>query len=444
MKEKSAYEGYLDRTGMICMGIVVSVDAEARKVRAKTIGTPGGDDLDLHNVRILHANWHVEGDEDVVLPRINTYGIIAFLGTECFWLGSFPLDMSSGEGKRNNQEKLNPGDRIFKTVRGNKIILRTGGTIELVSTDICRTYWIPHRNLISSTCQNFEVETSGGNLKWHISPTDNTTNLHLSAWNSINPNTICTIDIGTIPATNNEESALAAALGTSSNVSIKGYEAADLFFDFKIGSIDTDLEIDKRGLRFSVKNDGSIYFDIGPGKFSMTVDAATGDVQWQTQGGVKALVNKDLDLQVNGAVKASVTKDVALTLKGKATIDAIGDIAVTSKAGFKANVIGKAEIIAKGGASIEATGPVDIKAKAAVTIDAKTTVNITGATAVTVAGKTQTKVGGSSGITEVNGTITNLGGGGAPVARLGDAIVGSGSGAIVGSISSGSPKVTSG
>lgn len=322
MRTGSTYEGSLNRTGMVCLGRVVSIDAGARTVRAKTMGMPGSDDLDLGSVRVLHGVWHSDGDEDVMLPRINTYGIILFLGPEAIWLGSVQFDATSGESQRQNMEKLNPGDRVIKTVYGNKLIIRTGGTIEIQSTDLCRTFWIPNQNLISSTCQNFELETSGGNLKWKIDAKDATTNLHLSAWNSLTPDTICTLDIGTIPDDNNESD--------SGSSSIAAYDAADLFFDFKIGSIDEDLNIDQRGLRFSVKNDGSVFFDIGPGNFSMTVDASTGDVQFQTAGEVKGEVKKDVTLDVTG--------DVNLTSKGEVSVEASKAIKLKNESGGEMHI----------------------------------------------------------------------------------------------------------
>ena len=304
----SPYEGMYDRTGLVCLGRVISVDAAGRRLRVKTMGMParGTDDLDLYNVRILHGQWHAEGDEEVSIPRKGTYGVVIFLGTETFWLGAVPLDMTSGQYQRANQVALNEGDKIIKTVAGNRIILRTGGTIEIQSTLHCRTFYIPNQNLINTICHNYELQTSGGRLFWKIDKKELTTNLNLKAWNTVNPDNGIELNIGTVPDTSNEEA----------EGEIKPYVNTDLVLDFKQGALAKDLSFSKRTLRLSVKKDGSLYFDIGPEKMTMTVDAATGNVTFETKGTVKGLVKKDVDLTVEGSVKAVVKKDISMTVDG--------------------------------------------------------------------------------------------------------------------------------
>lgn len=427
MREQSPYEGTFDRTGLVCLGLVTSVDNLARRLRVKTMGLRGTDDLDLHNVRVL-GTWHVGGDEEIYLPRTGSYGVVIFLGTEAFWLGSAPLDMTSGDGKRANQVELNPGDKIIKTVANNRLVLRTGGTIELQSTELCRTFWIPSSNLISTVCQNFELETSGGYLKWTLDKKEETTNLKLKAWNSLSPDNGITLDVGTVPETANEEAG-----------SIPGFEAGDLIFDFKQGSLKKeDLTFEKRSLRMSLKKDGSMFFDIGPDKFTMKIDGATGDMTFETKGSVKGLVKKDVNLTVEGAVTATVKKDISLISEGAVT--------ATIKKDLTANIEGKANLTAKGGANITTDGDAKITAKGSANIDATGSVKVTSKADVTIEGTAGTKVGGASSPTDVLGMIVNLAGGGVPVARIGDMVVAVGNLGvpIIGSISTGSPKVTSG
>ena len=335
MLERSAYEGHLDRTGTMCVGVVQSVstsDAAGRRLRVKTIGGPGGDDLDLHHVRIM-GNWHPDGDESTHIPRAGTYGLVTFIKTEAFWLGAFPLDANSGENQRTNMEKLNPGDIVWKTVRGNKIILRTGGTVEISSSDLCSLLMTPNNNLIGFACQNFELETSAGVMKWRLDPETEDTRTHISCWNNLNPDTLCTIDVGLIPDTNNEDSALSAALGGTGSVSIEAPQAADLMFDFKIGAIDEDLNITDRVFRTAIKNDGSLYLDIGPGKFTLSVDPATGDAQFQSQGDVTGYAKGALDVTVDGDTSVTSTGDVTVNTKGGLAVEAFSDIDIKNKVG---------------------------------------------------------------------------------------------------------------
>ena len=361
MQEKSAYEGHLDRTGIMCVGQVVSVtqaEAAGRRLRVKTFGGTGADDLDLPNVRIL-GNWHVDGDEDMCIPRIGTFGLLTFVKTEVFWLGAFPLDAASGENQRKNMEVLNPGDRVIKTKYGNKFILRTGGTVEMSSADLCSLLMTPNHNLIAMKCQNWELETSGGVIKWNVDPDTDDALAHFSFWDNIDPSFICTLDVGTVPDTNNEgPSALASLAGASpGQVNISAPDAADLMLDFKLGTVASDLSIDKRALRIAAKSDGSFYIDIGPDKFTMLVDAKTGDVQWQTQGKVTASVKSDLALSVTGKTTIDGTGDVSLTTKGKLAVDALGGAAITTKGKATIEATGGASITTKGSASIDATGP---------------------------------------------------------------------------------------
>ena len=428
MREKSAYEGYLDRTGMACLGWVKDVDAKARVIRVKTIGMPGTDDLDLYNVRVLHGMWHPDGDEEVTLPRLKTYGVILFIGTEAFWIGAIPLLMANGEKQRKNQVTLNAGDKVIKTVAGNRIIVRTGGTIEIQSTQLCRTFWIPSQNLINSVCQNFELETSGGHMKWRLDQKEETTNLQLKVWNGLAPDNAVIVDVGTIPDINNEDS----------KENIKPYTASDLVFDFRQGGLDDNHNLKPRSMRVSVKKDGSMYFDIGPEKFTLTVDAATGDVNFETKGTITGLIKKDLNTTIEGQVTALVKKDVTATIEGS--------VSATIKKDLTATVTGKATVTAKGGVDILTDGSATITSKGSATIKATGEAKMSSSAKATVMGDAGTDVGSGGSPTQVQGSMVALGGGGLSVARIGDMVISIGNLGMpaIGTIMSGSPKVTSG
>lgn len=427
---KNAYEGYLDRTGLACLGRVVSTEPKSRTIRVKTIGmaSQGLDDLDLYNVRVLHGQWHLEGDEEVSMPRKNSYGVVIFIGPEPIWLGAIPLDMTTGQAQRANQVVINEGDKIIKTVAGNRIIFRTGGTIEIQSTEQCRTFWLPSENLINSVCQNFELETSGGYLKWKLNKEEETTNLNMKVWNSLNPDNGVELNVGTIIPPETDEP----------TTDIAAYAEADLVFDFKQGTLSTeDLSFTKRSLRMSIKKDGSIFLDIGPNKFTMTVNAETGDVTFETKGSVKGTVKKDVNLDVEGSVTAKIKKDLTMNVDGsmKATVKGSTDITST----------GPAKITTKATADIDATGPVSIKSKATVDIDGIGPVTVKSAALVTLLGTGGMVAGGPGGPTAIDGAVVALGGGGPPVARIGDTAVGANAGGpLVATIITGSPKVTSG
>lgn len=160
------------------MGKIISVDPNARTCRAKTVGLPGyTDDLDLQDVRILHNAWHGEGDEETFIPRANSYCAILFVGNEPFIIGYVPLQNASGTANpgSNYSQNLQPGDKTTATVAGNRITLRSGGALEVISTLGCRTYYIPTIEMVYTLCQQWELDTNGGYLHWDNQVNDTST-----------------------------------------------------------------------------------------------------------------------------------------------------------------------------------------------------------------------------------------------------------------------------
>jgi hypothetical protein len=190
------------------MGKIISVDPNARTCRAKTVGLPGfTDDLDLTDVRLLHSAWHAQGDEEVFIPRANSYCAILFVGNEPFIVGYVPLQNASGDANPGTDpnlpynQNLQPGDWRVATAAGNYINVRSGGAIEIVSTLGCRTYYIPTTATIYTLCQNWELDTNGGYLHWDTLANDNTTPpgatlMDFLAWDNITPTKGARIQMG--------------------------------------------------------------------------------------------------------------------------------------------------------------------------------------------------------------------------------------------------------
>lgn len=431
--EKSPYEGSFNRTGLACIGRITSVDAEGRMLRVKTF--QGVDDLDLYNVKILHGLWSSQGDEVVEMPRIGTMGIVLFVGPDPYWLGCVPSSLANGGGMPSTIMSLQEGDINSKTIYGNRVTLRRGGIIEVQSTDVCSTMWTPTQNLIDTICQNYVIQTSNGRLEWRLDKeNDNTSNLKITAWNNLSPDNAVVLDIGTVSDDNNEDS----------SANIKPYDAADLIFDFRQGEYSLKDGMTKRTMRVSVKNDGSFFFDVGPGKFSLTVDASTGDVNFETQGKVTGKVVSDVELSVDGAVTANVKKDVTLnadaavtaTIKDKLTATVTGDVSISTD--------GAANVSAKGDVSVTAKGAANITASGDATVSASGSATVKGSGSVTVQGSDVNVT--ASGAVSVKGSMVKLGAGAKPVACTGDQVLGIGNlGApVIGSIGPGQVTVTAG
>lgn len=199
MREMSPWEGTQDElNGFTALGRVTQVNAQTRRCRVKTLGKKGKtDDMDLPNVQWLNLASHGDGDEDTFLPRINQYGVIIFINSEPYILGWYQPINPTGSDERPDKEPLRSGDRIMKTVAGNSIILRSGGTVELKSTDLCRTMWIPSRNLMSTVLQEWELEVDGGRFFWTKDRSSGNTTCLVQAFNNIKPTQVASIEMGT-------------------------------------------------------------------------------------------------------------------------------------------------------------------------------------------------------------------------------------------------------
>lgn len=429
MRERSPYEGSLDRSGMMCLARIVSVDSAGRRCRVKTMGTPGVEDLDIPNVRWIQLAWHPEGDEDTFVPRPGCYGIMTFLASEPYILGFFPLDNSSGGNARANQEKLDPGDRIIKTVAGNKIIVRAGGAIQIESTSQCRTYWLPTQNLINTVCQNFELATSGGYFNWLLNKDEETTNLTLRAWDKLTPENALQLEVGTIPIPAEGDPEKAIQINPSDQ----------LIAELSTGPLDPEtLKMSQKNLNIRVSYDGTVFLDIGPDKLTLKIDGKTGNVEYITKGAITGTIEKDLTETIKGALTALIEKDATITIKGAMTTAVEKDLTATVK--------GAANIKSTGAMSVESEAAMNVKSGAAMSVSAGGSYDVKASGAVNIKGDGGANVGSGSAPTNVDGAVVNLAGGGSPVARLGDTAIGIGNlaGPVVSTILQGSPKVTSG
>lgn len=192
--DKSPYEGAIDDKldGKTCFARITGVDADLRRCDAVSLGRANGgtDDLDLRGVQWINLSATIDGDEDTILPVIGSYGVVIFIGNEPYILGYYKPIPDSGDQPPQENLALNPGDKVFKTAGGNRITLRAGGTIEVQSTDLCRTYYIPSRNLITHVCQEMELETDGGSIDWTRDRDTQETLYHAEYFDNLEPETM--------------------------------------------------------------------------------------------------------------------------------------------------------------------------------------------------------------------------------------------------------------
>jgi hypothetical protein len=278
-RELSIYEGTLDgRNGLTCLGRITNVDADARRCRVKTIGLKGAtDDLDLYNVQWVSLTAHDQGDECTFIPRAGQYGVVLFINSEPYITGFFSTLPAEPGVVNSNKVKLKPGDWIVKTIGENRIIVRGGGSIEVESSKMCHTYWLPARNLISSVCKEYELECDGGFFFWTRDKKTDATKLEFFAYNSLKPTNACSVQMGT---------------GV-------GGELLRVI----AGSCDGKPDIQNSVFKLLVQPTGDTTLDVGNGKATLSIKGATGDTSLVTKGKLTITTTGDAALTSAGALK---------------------------------------------------------------------------------------------------------------------------------------------
>jgi hypothetical protein len=294
-KEQSPYEGLIDNLGgRICLGQVISVDAANRLCRVKTMGNKnhGTDDQDLQNVKFMHFAWNSDGTYGVAIPEINSYCIVGFVNSEPIILGAYPLSNVFGGGIPANQiDGLLPGDYALVTAMGSKMIVRSGGTVELYSTPNCRTFWQPIYDTITTVCQNSEMAVGGGYQNFTVDPTTSNVLYDTKVYDNLEV-----------------ENAVQLQMGTT---------AAGGLVSLAVGPVDDDLNITTPVMTAQVGADGTTTLNVGAGNITITITPA-GALTIQAKG--DATINTTGNVNVMAGGNATVTASGTTTLKGSEVV----------------------------------------------------------------------------------------------------------------------------
>lgn len=162
---------------------IVDVDREKWVVKVVTKHTA----KDVPNVQLLSPYHHyINGEGFAVMPEVGAVCIMAFPSddTPPFILGfkgvasQTNVESAGGETQetysfRSRRPKLNPGDIAITTRDENFLILRRGGVVQIGATALSQTVYLPIRNYIKHFCENYEVNTLGGNMEWRVNRVEN-------------------------------------------------------------------------------------------------------------------------------------------------------------------------------------------------------------------------------------------------------------------------------
>ncbi len=190
---------------------------------------------------------------------------------------------------RAKKKDLNPGDIYLGTRDENFLILRRGGVVQIGGGPLSQRLYLPINNTIKDFCENYSLQTFGGNLDWTVQRDVNTTDgkrpalLSLSAKEfADDPSPVAQLQIGSHG--NGDDRILSLLIKESGQ----------------------DGAADK--IELSLGKDGSVKWHV------------TKDVEWTVDGDFK-VKSKNLNLEASDAV----------TVKGK-TIDAEAQSGVKIKA----------------------------------------------------------------------------------------------------------------
>lgn len=261
-------------------------------------------------VPYLHPN---NGEGIYFMPEV---GSVCWLcepsdGNKPFVLAWAPPSVDGTGQFRAHRQDLSPGDIWLGTRDENFLILRRGGVVQIGGTGLCQRLFLPINNTIKDFCENYSLNTIGGDLEWVVKRVETDTTGDRPALLTLSAKAFA-----------NDEQPIAT---------------------LKIGSHDGDK---KTILSLAIHASGA-------------------------QGADTVI---SLKMTNEGNVIWEVEKDVSLTIKGKVTVDAKGEVKFTAGNKFTLDVKDKLALKAKG-IDVDAGGKnIDVKADK-VTVAAEVIVN---------------------------------------------------------------------
>lgn len=195
---------------------------------------------------------------------------------------------------RAGRPYLQQGDLMMRCRDGNQIWLHRGGVVEIMSTGLCRRFYIPLNNVIRDVAENWIVDSLAGSMEWRVERT------------------------GSSSSTDREDNA-------TFTLSAKNLAQDPLgTVHLRVGHVD-----DTKRLRLAIA-------------------PASLDEDGESDGDLSFL----LDIDEEGTMNAAVAKDVNLTVEGEfsAQIDGSAayqygsDLEMTIGGGFSVDVTGTHEL----------------------------------------------------------------------------------------------------
>ena len=247
------------------------------------------------------------GEGIYFMPEVGSLVWICFPsdGNRPFILGWAP---AAEEGDyRSRKKELNPGDIYLGTRDENFLILRRGGVVQIGGGPICQRIFVPIENMIRDFCENYALNTLGGDLEWSIAREESTTD-------------------GKRPAL----------------LKLHAREFSDdqkHVAKLEIGSHESD---DKTILSLTINESGK---DGAAKKIELLLDKE-GTIKWK--------VEKDVEWKVKGKFSLEVEKEVSVKTKDEMKLEATKDFSAKGK---NVNVEAGTNAVVKAGAKVQVDAP---------------------------------------------------------------------------------------
>lgn len=208
-------------------------------------------------------------------------------------------DLQEGQEQSNanisfaaGRPNLQQGDIMLRCRDGNQIWLRRGGVVEIGSTAISKRLYIPLLNFIRDFCENYSLQTFGGDLSWTVKRVEDDPNGVAKAMLKI--------------------AAKESAQDENASVAIRIGEVTD---DDRLSIIVAPDAIDMETFEVS-----------GGPLFEFKVDK---------EGSVEITTNKDVTITVDGDFEQTVQGSATYTYQGGHTVDVTGSQEVSVSGSHK-------------------------------------------------------------------------------------------------------------
>lgn len=127
----------------------------------------------LFDIQVMSPYFHyINGEGVYTVPEVGALCWVCFPSSgefaAPFILGFQAPHDEVNESFQSGRQSYNPGDIVMRTRDENFIVLRRGGVIQVGATPTCQRMWIPINNLIRDFCENYELNTFGGELIWEV------------------------------------------------------------------------------------------------------------------------------------------------------------------------------------------------------------------------------------------------------------------------------------